>query len=199
MAGQKSQKEQTESEAPSFEGAIIQLQSIVAQLEDGSLPLEESMEQFERGISLLRNCYQVLEKSEQRIEVLTSVTEDGAVETDAFMLRRRSILLRRHRILDARTNRPARPKQQKLDAGRRPTNHCSEHSRNHSTATAPVGPGKTFLCPSRNLNSQLFNKVQSTRRDTLGVRTANSLWEQPCLPQTARFLPDAMSRMPLTD
>jgi exodeoxyribonuclease VII small subunit len=84
LAGQKSQKEQTESEAPSFEGAIVQLQSIVAQLEDGSLPLEESMEQFERGISLLRNCYQVLEKSEQRIEVLTSVAEDGTVETEAF-------------------------------------------------------------------------------------------------------------------
>ena len=84
MAGQKSQKEQTESDAPSFEGAIVELQNIVAQLEDGSLPLEESMEQFERGISLLRNCYQVLEKAEQRIEVLTSVAEDGTVETDAF-------------------------------------------------------------------------------------------------------------------
>ena len=60
------------------------MQSIVGQLEDGSLPLEESMEQFERGISLLRNCYQVLEKAEQRIEVLTSVSEDGTVETAAF-------------------------------------------------------------------------------------------------------------------
>ena len=42
------------------------------------------MEQFERGISLLRNCYQVLEQAEQRIEVLTSVAEDGTVETEAF-------------------------------------------------------------------------------------------------------------------
>lgn len=84
MGGRKSKKEQAEIEAPSFEGAIVELQSIVGQLEDGSLPLEESMEQFERGISLLRNCYQVLEKAEQRIEVLTSVAEDGTVETDSF-------------------------------------------------------------------------------------------------------------------
>lgn len=84
MAGRKSQKKQTETEAPSFEGSIVELQSIVGQLEDGSLPLEESMEQFERGICLLRNCYQVLEQAEQRIEVLTSVAEDGTVETEAF-------------------------------------------------------------------------------------------------------------------
>lgn len=84
MAGRKSQKEQAETEAPSFEGSIVELQDIVGQLEDGSLPLEESMEQFERGISLLKNCYQVLEKAEQRIEVLTRVAEDGTVETEAF-------------------------------------------------------------------------------------------------------------------
>lgn len=84
MAGKKSQRQQAETEAPSFEGSIVELQNIVGQLEDGSLPLEESMEQFERGISLLRNCYKVLEQTEQRIEVLTSVAEDGTVETDTF-------------------------------------------------------------------------------------------------------------------
>ncbi len=84
MAGKKSQQKQAETEAPSFEGSIVELQNIVGQLEDGSLPLEESMEQFERGISLLRNCYQVLEQAEQRIEVLTSVAEDGTVETETF-------------------------------------------------------------------------------------------------------------------
>ena len=84
VAGKKSQQNQAETEAPSFEGSIVELQSIVGQLEDGSLPLEESMEQFERGISLLRNCYKVLEQAEQRIEVLTNVAEDGTVETETF-------------------------------------------------------------------------------------------------------------------
>ena len=84
VAGRKSQKEKANTDTPSFESSIVELQDIVGQLEDGSLPLEESMEQFERGISLLRNCYQVLEQAEQRIEVLTSVAEDGTVETEAF-------------------------------------------------------------------------------------------------------------------
>lgn len=84
VAGKKSQQKQAATEAPSFEGSIVELQNIVGQLEDGSLPLEESMEQFERGISLLRNCYKVLEQTEQRIEVLTTVAEDGTVETETF-------------------------------------------------------------------------------------------------------------------
>jgi exodeoxyribonuclease VII small subunit len=84
VAAKKSQQEQAETEVPSFEGSIVELQNIVGQLEDGSLPLEESMEQFERGISLLRNCYKVLEQAEQRIEILTSVAEDGTVQTETF-------------------------------------------------------------------------------------------------------------------
>lgn len=84
MAGRKSQQEPADEEGPSFEGSIVELQNIVGQLEDGSLPLEESMQQFERGISLLRNCYQVLEQAEQRIEVLTGVAEDGTTETGSF-------------------------------------------------------------------------------------------------------------------
>ncbi len=57
--------------APSFEASLDELQQIVSQLEAGSLSLEDSMSQFERGVGLLRNCYQVLEHAEQRIEILT--------------------------------------------------------------------------------------------------------------------------------
>lgn len=83
MAGQKSEKK-TAKEASTFEGSILELQTIVGQLEDGSLPLEESMQQFERGITLLRSCYRVLEQTEQRIEILTDLTEDGSVSTEPF-------------------------------------------------------------------------------------------------------------------
>lgn len=84
MASRKSQQEPADEDEPTFEGSIVELQSIVGQLEDGSLPLEDSMQQFERGISLLRNCYQVLEQAEQRIEVLTGLAEDGTTETKSF-------------------------------------------------------------------------------------------------------------------
>lgn len=83
MAKKKAARKQSD-EAPSFEESVTELQQIVSQLEDGSLPLEDSMSQFERGISLLKNCYQVLEQAEQRIEILTGIGEDGSAETAPF-------------------------------------------------------------------------------------------------------------------
>lgn len=70
--------------AAGFEESLGKLQQIVARLEDGSLPLEESMQQFENGIGLLRQCYQVLEAAEQRIEILTGVDRDGNPLTKPF-------------------------------------------------------------------------------------------------------------------
>ena len=72
------------NESPTFEASVSELQEIVGQLEDGSLALEESMRQFERGVALLRSCYQVLEQAEQRIEILTSPDGDGNRQTMPF-------------------------------------------------------------------------------------------------------------------
>ncbi len=83
MAKKKAAREKPD-DAPSFEESVAELQQIVSRLEDGSLPLEDSMSQFERGISLLKNCYQVLEQAEQRIEILTRIGDDGSVETEPF-------------------------------------------------------------------------------------------------------------------
>ncbi len=71
------------SATPSFEDSLDELQQIVSQLEAGSLSLEDSMAQFERGVGLLRNCYQVLETAEQRIEILTQAHPERAV-TEPF-------------------------------------------------------------------------------------------------------------------
>ncbi len=65
------------SEASSFETALADLQRIVADLEDGRVGLEESLARFERGIGLLKTCYQVLENAEQRIEQLVGMKSDG--------------------------------------------------------------------------------------------------------------------------
>ncbi len=65
------------SELPSFETALTELQRIVVDLEDGRIGLEESLARFERGIALLKTCYQVLERAEQRIEQLVGMKSDG--------------------------------------------------------------------------------------------------------------------------
>ena len=67
-----------------FEESLRELQQIVSDLEDGSLGLEESMQRFEQGMSLLRQCYQVLERAEQKIEILTGFDADGNAITTEF-------------------------------------------------------------------------------------------------------------------
>ena len=54
-----------------FESAIAELQTIVKRLEDGDLPLEKSLELFERGVQLSRFCHSKLEEAERRVELLT--------------------------------------------------------------------------------------------------------------------------------
>ncbi|UCD72429.1 MAG: exodeoxyribonuclease VII small subunit [Syntrophobacterales bacterium] len=53
-----------------FEDALSQLESIVAQLEDGDLPLAESLKLFEEGIKLSRFCNQKLNEAQKKVEVL---------------------------------------------------------------------------------------------------------------------------------
>ena len=53
-----------------FEAAIAELEAIVKKLEEGDLPLEKSLELYERGVQLSRFCHSRLEEAERRIEVL---------------------------------------------------------------------------------------------------------------------------------
>ena len=54
-----------------FEQAMTELDQIVRQLEQGELPLEQSLALFERGVRLSRYCHDRLEDAEKRIQVLT--------------------------------------------------------------------------------------------------------------------------------
>ena len=54
----------------SFEDSLAELEKIVGKLEQGDLALEESLELFEKGVSLSRECQERLNKAERRIEVL---------------------------------------------------------------------------------------------------------------------------------
>jgi exodeoxyribonuclease VII small subunit len=53
-----------------FETAIVELEGIVKSLEEGDLPLERSLELYERGVQLSRFCHARLEEAERRIEIL---------------------------------------------------------------------------------------------------------------------------------
>jgi exodeoxyribonuclease VII small subunit len=52
----------------SFEEALGKLEAIVQKLESSSLPLEESVAQFEQGLKLSKHCSKVLEEAELRVK-----------------------------------------------------------------------------------------------------------------------------------
>lgn len=60
----------TDEQPKSFEASLEALEAIVHQLEAGDLPLEKSLELFEDGIRLSRQCQERLNQAERRIEVL---------------------------------------------------------------------------------------------------------------------------------
>jgi len=66
----KSEQEK-ESGKLSFEETIRQLTAIVGKIEGGQIPLEESIEQYERGMALIKHCREILAKAEKRIEKIS--------------------------------------------------------------------------------------------------------------------------------
>lgn len=56
--------------ALSFEAAIKQLEVIVQNMEAGELPLEQALDQYQKGVELLKHCRKTLTQAEQRIRKL---------------------------------------------------------------------------------------------------------------------------------
>lgn len=65
---------------PTFEEALEQLETVVARLEGGDLPLEEALRAFEEGVRLARMCAARLEDAEQRVRLLTRAPDGTEVE-----------------------------------------------------------------------------------------------------------------------
>ncbi len=64
---------------PSFEEALERLEVLVNKLEEGNLPLEESLQLFAEGIQLTRQCSKKLEQAEKQIGILMEDSEGNPV------------------------------------------------------------------------------------------------------------------------
>ncbi len=64
-----------ERPAPTFDARLQRLEAIVAELEQGGLALEPSIERYQEGVGLLRECRAVLQSLEQRVEELSNQGE----------------------------------------------------------------------------------------------------------------------------
>ena len=66
----------------SFEAGLEELEKVVKELEGGDLPLERSLELFEKGMSLSDTCRKQLEEAETRVEML--IRKEGKVQPEPF-------------------------------------------------------------------------------------------------------------------
>ncbi len=57
----------------SFEESIKELTNIVGKIEQGQIPLQDSLEQYEKGMALIKQCRTILEKAEKRIEKISEL------------------------------------------------------------------------------------------------------------------------------
>lgn len=70
-------KTAADAQEPTFEEALGQLEEIVHQLESGDVGLAEALVRYEQGVAHLKRCYELLERAEQKIELLSGVDADG--------------------------------------------------------------------------------------------------------------------------
>lgn len=75
----------TEETEITFEDAMTRLEEIVAQLENGGQTLNESLQLFEEGIKLARECSRQLTEAKGKLEQLVK-SDDGSVEVQDFDL-----------------------------------------------------------------------------------------------------------------
>ena len=61
---------------PTFEVALAELEQVVADMESGKLPLEESLAAYQRGSELLKQCRSRLDDAQQQVRIL----EDGSLK-----------------------------------------------------------------------------------------------------------------------
>lgn len=73
----------TKKKTLNFEQSLEQLEALVLQMEKGDLSLEQSLQAFETGISLTRECQSKLEAAEQKVELLSE--QQGELNSKPFV------------------------------------------------------------------------------------------------------------------
>ena len=64
-------KNQDDLSKLSFEETIKELTGIVGRIEQGRIPLQDSLRQYEKGMALIKHCRAILENAEKRIEKIS--------------------------------------------------------------------------------------------------------------------------------
>lgn len=73
-----------ENKEKTFEESLNELEKIAQDIERGGLSLEEAISEFEKGIKLSKECTEILDKAEKRINILIQ-NENGEVAEENFV------------------------------------------------------------------------------------------------------------------
>jgi exodeoxyribonuclease VII small subunit len=71
---------QKKDNLPDFEQSLVELEALVAKLEQGDVPLEDALKTFERGVALTRQCQTALRTAQQKVEVLLARNGEETIE-----------------------------------------------------------------------------------------------------------------------
>ncbi|MFH2069209.1 MAG: exodeoxyribonuclease VII small subunit [Candidatus Omnitrophota bacterium] len=78
------EKEKGKEKKLKFEDGLKRLEEIVAKLESGNLPLDDSLKLFEEGVKLVRFCNARLAEAQQKVEVLTKDQAGNVIGSQPF-------------------------------------------------------------------------------------------------------------------
>jgi exodeoxyribonuclease VII small subunit len=67
---------------PNLEESLAEITQLIDKMEHGDLTLEQSLEQFERGITLIKHCQKTLTEAEQKVQIL--LQNNGKEELSAY-------------------------------------------------------------------------------------------------------------------
>src|SRR5580698_10631434 len=84
MQRRSAQPAMTDEPEPNFEDALDRIERIVADLERGEPALSAALAKYEDGVKLLRICYDLLDRAERSVALLTGVDEQGHPVTTPF-------------------------------------------------------------------------------------------------------------------
>ena len=63
-------KTPAKGELPDLETSLAEINTLITQMEQGELTLEQSLERFERGVHLIKHCQKVLQAAESKVQIL---------------------------------------------------------------------------------------------------------------------------------
>ena len=67
-----------DEQKPGFEQSLSELEELVVKLESGDLSLDQSLQNFKRGVELTRHCQTILDDAQQTVELLTQTNSSQA-------------------------------------------------------------------------------------------------------------------------